>query len=204
VKATWPLVGRAEELSRLVQAMADPAVGGIILAGPPGVGKTRLALEAIARGKGRGSYSQWFVATHSAASVPFAVFATLLDQRDLPGDDVLRLVLEAGRALAAEAGGRPVIVGVDDGHRLDDASAAFVHHLAVSAQAFVVVTIRSGERVPDPITALWKDGLAERVEIQPLRRDEMDDLVATVLSGEVERSTLDCGRSSSAATTVGR
>jgi hypothetical protein len=39
------------------------------------------------------------------------------------------------------------------------ASAAFVHQLAVSAQAFVVVTIRSGERVLDPITALWKDGL---------------------------------------------
>ncbi len=191
MKAPWPLVGRTEELVLLGEAMTDPSIRGIVLAGKAGVGKTRLAQEAINGAKERGAYGRWFVATQSAASVPFSVFAALLQRAELSGDAPLRLVLEASRSLALDAGDRPVVIGVDDGHRLDDASATFVHQLAVSGQAFVVVTIRSGEPVPDPITALWKDGLAERVEIQPLARDEMEILVRAALGGAVDRSTLD-------------
>jgi predicted ATPase/DNA-binding SARP family transcriptional activator len=43
-----PFVGRAEELRRLAQLLADPACRLLTLIGPGGIGKTRLALEAAA------------------------------------------------------------------------------------------------------------------------------------------------------------
>ena len=72
---------------------------------------------------------------------------------------------------------------------LDEASAALVHQLASTATAFLVMTIRSGEPVPDPILALWKDGLAEYLELQPLPEADVQRLVAAVLAGEVDRAT---------------
>ena len=81
-------------------------------------------------------------------------------------------------------------LGVDDAHLLDDASAALVHQLAATGSGFVVVTVRNGVQVPDPVVALWKDGLAERVEVQALGRSEVDELIAAALGGQVESSTL--------------
>jgi predicted ribonuclease YlaK len=43
----WPFRGREAELALIAQAMDDPAVAGIVVAGEAGVGKTRLALEAL-------------------------------------------------------------------------------------------------------------------------------------------------------------
>ena len=40
-----PLVGRADELARIVERLADPACRLLTLVGPGGIGKTRLALE---------------------------------------------------------------------------------------------------------------------------------------------------------------
>ena len=91
-----------------------------------------------------------------------------------------------------EAGGGPLVLGVDDAHLLDAMSAALVHQFALQANGFVVVTIRTGgPATPDPVVALWKDGLAERLEIQPLGRDEADELVACGLRGQVDGTTLD-------------
>ena len=49
-------------------------------------------------------------------------------------------------ALKSERGGRRLILGVDDAHLLDDASAALVPLLARGGTASVVATLRSGER----------------------------------------------------------
>ncbi|HEX4103086.1 MAG TPA: ATP-binding protein [Pseudonocardiaceae bacterium] len=51
----WPLTGRSEELSRingLTRRRDGPA--GVVLAGPAGVGKTRLARESLAAAGQRG------------------------------------------------------------------------------------------------------------------------------------------------------
>mgnify|MGYP003297879760 CR=1 FL=1 len=47
-----------------------------------------------------------------------------------------------------------------------------LHQLAATDNTFVVLTVRRGAAVPDPITAVWKDGLAERIELRPLARAE--------------------------------
>ena len=43
----WPLVGRAAELHRLHDLVVGAASPGVMIAGPAGVGKTRLALETL-------------------------------------------------------------------------------------------------------------------------------------------------------------
>ncbi len=81
------------------------------------------------------------------------------------------------------------MLGIDDAHWLDDASAALIHHLAMAGVASVVVTVRSGQLAPDPVTALWKDGVAERIEIQALSRAETTELVEAGLGGPVDGLT---------------
>jgi len=45
--SAWPFRGREAELALIAQAMDDPAMAGMVVAGEAGVGKTRLALEAL-------------------------------------------------------------------------------------------------------------------------------------------------------------
>jgi AAA ATPase domain len=59
----WPLIGRAEELALicgLIHRRDGP--GGVVLAGSAGVGKTRLAREALAAAEQRGALTRWAVA----------------------------------------------------------------------------------------------------------------------------------------------
>jgi MoxR-like ATPase len=50
----WPLTGRAEELGVITDVFhADAANAGVVIAGAAGVGKTRLAREAMAAARGR-------------------------------------------------------------------------------------------------------------------------------------------------------
>ncbi len=60
----------------------------------------------------------------------------------------------------------------------------------MTGAATVVVTARTGVTVPDPIFALWKEGLAERIDIQGLERAQADELVRQVLGGQVDGATL--------------
>ena len=57
---------------------------------------------------------------------------------------------------------------IDDAHLLDEASAGLVHSMAASGSTFVLATLRSGEPQPAALTAIWKDGLAERLELDDL------------------------------------
>jgi predicted ATPase len=83
------------------------------------------------------------------------------------------------------------VLGVDDAHWLDEGSAALIPHLVMTRVASVVITLRSGEPAPDPVTALWKDGLVERIEVQALSRAETAELVEVALGGPVDGLTIE-------------
>ncbi|WP_102144149.1 LuxR C-terminal-related transcriptional regulator [Mycobacterium hubeiense] len=179
----WPLVGRSEELGVIAdatRAVADRA-RGIVLSGSAGIGKTRLAREAVAQCASRSARRHWIVGTSSARSVPLAVFADIASDF---GPDPLRRVREVIDGLIGDA--REVIVGVDDAHLLDDLSAFTVHQLVTRRLATVILTIRSGESAPDAITSIWKDQHLERLELQPLSPPEIAGLVEHVLNGPVD------------------
>jgi len=185
VPPVWPLVGRHEELELIERAMGRPPPAGVVLAGAAGVGKTRLALEALEIARSRGLVTRWAAATHASGSLPFGPLTHLLPERigapARPG-----FLRTAARALDEGTGGRRLALGIDDAHLLDESSAALVHHLASSDGAFLVISVRTGEPAPDAIVALWKDGLTERLELQPLSREQVEQLVGAVLGGPVE------------------
>ena len=125
---TWPLVGRAEELRFLGTAMRrDGEARGMVLAGAPGVGKTRLAREVLARVASRGVIVRWAMATASSRKLPLGAFAGLL--ADL-GQDQAQVLPRAAEVLLA--GRDRVIVAVDDAHLLDELSASLLHLLVAA------------------------------------------------------------------------
>jgi DNA-binding NarL/FixJ family response regulator len=181
----WPLVGRSEELAVITEATrANPdRARGIVLSGSAGVGKTRVAREAVAHCAARSARRHWIVGTASARSVPLGAFADVASDF---GPDPLRRVREVIDGLIGDARDGEVIVGVDDAHLLDDLSAFTVHQLVTRRLATVVLTIRSGESPPDAITSIWKDQHLERLELQPLSQPEISGLVEHVLDGPVD------------------
>jgi DNA-binding CsgD family transcriptional regulator len=185
----WPLTGRAEELAEVLQSLRSDAVAGVVIAGAAGVGKTRLAREAVEALRADGFDVEWVAATYAAAVVPLSVFAHLVPA---PSDhhtepiDVFRSVVPA---LRSRAEGRKLVLVVDDSQLLDDASAALLLQLAGADVVRLLLTLRSGSRVPDALVALWKDRFVNRIELQPLGRNDTADLLADVLGGGVDGST---------------
>ena len=186
---TWPFTGREEELAWVGARRRAGGCCGVVISGAAGVGKTRLARELLAAGAGDGGASEWVQGTRAAASIPLAAFAGVMPSRARAGDR-LHLFQLCADALRQRASAGRVLLGVDDGHLLDAASAALVLHLAASGTAFVVVTVRAGEPCPDPVVALWKDAGALRLELQQLSQDETAGLLAAALGGEVEPGVL--------------
>ncbi len=78
--AVWPLVGRQDVLRRIAEAMCRPGCAGVVLVGAAGVGKTRLAVEALHEAGRRGLDTLWTVATEAAASIPYGPVVDLLPQ----------------------------------------------------------------------------------------------------------------------------
>ncbi|MGH9214213.1 MAG: AAA family ATPase, partial [Acidimicrobiales bacterium] len=180
----WPLVGRDEELALLDDAVVARG-GSVVVAGGVGVGKSRLVGDFLGRLDGLRVRTVQVRATRSTATIPFGPFAAWAPAS---GSDRLQMLRGIGAALEAEAeaDAGSMVVAVDDAHMLDAGSAALVLHLVEHGRVRVICTVRDGERCPDAVVALWREGLAERVTLQPLSEPEVGDLVDQVLDGLVD------------------
>ena len=135
---TWPLVGRRAEVEALSSVLTDTRSAGVVLVGEAGIGKTRLAREALARAEAAGWEVERLAATRAAASIPFGAVSHLLPPAERLGDDRLDTLRRTAELLAERSRERPLLLGVDDAHLLDDASAAMVHQLAIRGLVVVV------------------------------------------------------------------
>jgi DNA-binding CsgD family transcriptional regulator len=186
---TWPLTGRDEELSILVGLIEGRDRGaGVVIAGRPGVGKTRLVREAVAAASRQGWAVRWVVGTAAARAIPLGPFAEWAARFDA---NPLQLVRSVIAALTASADGAAVLVAVDDAHLLDDLSAFVLYQLIRRRAATVIATLRSGERAPDAVTALWKGAHLRRLDLQPLSRSQAEALLEGVLGGHVDAPCAD-------------
>lgn len=178
----WPLIGRDDELRRVAVAIRRGAAG-IVVAGQAGVGKTRLAREALDLVHASAARVLWAQGSSSARPLPLGAFAGLLD---IPPGDPAGVI---GRAMHDLVGRQPLVVVVDDAHLLDEHSAIVLHRIVVRRLATVLVTVRTGALAPDLVTALWKDEHLPRLDLTPLDVADATGLVARVLGGPVDSAS---------------
>jgi tetratricopeptide (TPR) repeat protein len=176
------LTGREDELGVIRRALAGK-YSGVVIAGAAGVGKTRLAREVLARAQAAGEQTNWITGTESARALPLGAFTgSISDTTADPVPNVGRII---NSFVAQQRKGR-VLIGVDDAHLLDGLSAHVVHQLAQSRGPRLVVTMRTGGAEPDAVTALWKDGLLARLDLEPLSAVATRTLIESILDGSVD------------------
>ncbi len=183
----WPLMGRNEERALCREVLLDQRRSVVVLA-PAGTGKTRL-VQQVLRDLHDTAVTESIVATRSAQALPLAAVAALLPPDSAVPGEPIELFRVVRSTLEERAAGRPLIVAVDDAHLVDASSAALLHHLESTAAARLLVALRSGEPVEDAITALWRDGAARRIDVQPLGPEDVATLLRTVLRGEMDAAS---------------
>jgi DNA-binding SARP family transcriptional activator len=148
-----PLVGRVQELAALRELVAT-GTRLVLLLGDPGIGKTRLLDElvqlagaaSLAVLRGRGVEAEQvrpygaFLDAFAAAGVTEHPFASTGDV------DRARLFETVVDWLAPRAGGRGLVLVIDDLQWIDEATAALLHYVARSPRASGLVRIACGAR----------------------------------------------------------
>jgi DNA-binding CsgD family transcriptional regulator len=179
-----PLTGRDSELGAIRRALSGAGNhSGVVIVGAAGVGKTWLAREVLRRAEVSGERTKWIVGTESAHALPLGAFIGALGEA--MSDPLANVQRVISSFVAQQRRGR-ALIGVDDAHLLDGLSALVVHQLAQSGGARLVVTVRSGSQEPDAVTALWKDGLLARLDLEPLSAEATREVIEKTLGGPVD------------------
>ncbi len=157
-----PLLGRERELAALHELLSREQVRLLTLAGPPGIGKTRLGLQAAANLLGHVADGVCFVAL-APISDPDLVVSTialtlgLKETAELPLEDSLKQFLRAKRLLLL----------LDNFEQVLDATPAILNVLEACSGLKVLITSREALHVPGE----------QQFQVPPLALPETTDLV---------------------------
>ncbi|RZS89637.1 SARP family transcriptional regulator [Motilibacter rhizosphaerae] len=196
------LVGREDECARMSAVLDDVLAGRtrwVLLSGPAGIGKTRLAEEALRAAVAAGAREAW-VRCPEEEGVPSwwplrqlvrALGAepddVLVPSPDIDADTARFVVYERVTALlqSAAADG-PVVVVVDDVQWADRSSLRCLAYLCGVLRDLplgLVLTLREGEGARDVdhlLATLVRSGVADRVAVPPLSECAVATLAAQV------------------------
>jgi DNA-binding CsgD family transcriptional regulator len=183
VRLTWPLTGRSKELRLIEAAILDSDSSGIVVCGAAGVGKSRIAREALNAIPPNEYEVRWIVGTSSARSIPLAALSSWA----VPAvEDNLELVRGVVASLTSSSPGKTVVLGVDDVALLDDLSTLVVHQIIQRRAAKVILTIREGEPVPTATRELWKGEQFDRLDLESLSKTALTALISATLGGPLD------------------
>ncbi|MGV0836324.1 LuxR C-terminal-related transcriptional regulator [Mycolicibacterium thermoresistibile] len=186
----WTTAKRGPTWAALQDACGPGGRRGAVLVGPAGAGKTELARTVLhhRRRTHPRTVLHWVAGTASASRIPFGAFSHLVQPGGGEPATVLRTARDSlcGPALQERV---PLLVVVDDAHHLDTLSATLVYQLAATTPASLLLTVRDGTPAPDAITALWKDELLARIDIEPFSQAECEQLLEAALGGRVESAS---------------
>jgi len=191
--ADWPFLARTEELNLLLgHVLADSEEDGpqaAVVCGQAGVGKSRMLREVARVARSQGMPVMLTIATQATRTTPYGALAPVVGDSATRHESLTSWYAAVVETIRPEGSSAPLLV-VDDAHLLDAGSAALLLHLALSGAARVLVGVRRGEVVPEPVTTLWKDDIAIRVDLQPFSSAEIGRLIEAGLGGEVSDPTL--------------
>jgi DNA-binding CsgD family transcriptional regulator len=184
VRLQWPLTGRAEEIRFVEAGLSIRGVSGVVIHGAAGVGKSRVAREALELAASRGFQCRWAVGTSAARSLPLGTFSPWVPPA---GSDSLQLVRDVIGSLTSAPEGVEVVIGIDDAHLLDDLSTFVLHQIVQRGLAKVMLTVRDGESIPPAVQEVWHAAPFERLDLQPLSQEDMTSLLMAAIGQAVDR-----------------
>jgi DNA-binding CsgD family transcriptional regulator len=180
-------VARDDELRQALAALQDDAeFHGVALVGESGVGKSTLARAVADTLESGGATVRHVLGTQTGCGIPLGAFyrSVTVEAAHEPAP----MLAAAHKTLEREEN---LVVVVDDAQLLDPLSSTLVHQLAAGGSARLIVTIRSGESVPDAVTALLKERLLLNLRIEAFTREQTGALARAVLGGVVDTRLID-------------
>lgn len=188
------MTGRESEVAAVAAALSDPGIDIVLIVGPAGVGKSRLAhacadtvLEREPTRAGRAT------ASPSLRSVPFGAVAHLLPDEAVSatasGGGSLQLFAALRRALSGLGGDRFLLL-IDDVQHLDEGTVGVLVQLINGGLVRVIATQRSGEHLPAGLSAILRSDRMVRVDLGALDIADTDQLLRAALGGAVHGTAL--------------
>ncbi|MFT3715877.1 MAG: AAA family ATPase [Gordonia sp. (in: high G+C Gram-positive bacteria)] len=183
-------VGREDERSRIRRLLTHPDRPVLVLTGPAGIGKTRLAREVAEADAGRLA-TYWTQADPSTRDVPFGIFEKWADPAR---SDPLQRFSELLTTFTDRT--QPTLLVVDDVHLADDLSMFLIHQLAGGSATRLMLTLRSGEELGPAVSEVLALGNVERIELARFTRAEVAQFLAAGGRSPDERSATELWRRS--------
>jgi DNA-binding winged helix-turn-helix (wHTH) protein len=193
----WPLVGRHDEVEQIGQAFRERRLGGVMITGPAGVGKTRLARECVARIAAGGAPIVRVSGHAESSDVPLGAIshllpADVLSSASAAGELARTIVFQRARTVFDELGGgdRAVLL-IDNVGQLDDLTCALLGSLLTTGSVFAIMTQRTDHHDGFVLHELVRSGQIAHVDLGPLDDTDLDVLLYRVLSGPIDLQSLE-------------
>lgn len=178
----WPIVARDDEVRQALAALSDNAeFRGVALVGDSGVGKSTLARALADTLASDGARVRFALGTQTGCVIPLGAFFRSITVE--AAHEPTTMLAAAHKTLEQQEN---LVMVVDDAQLLDPSSATLVHQLAAGGSARLILTIRSGDAVPEAITALLNEGLLLSLNIDAFTREQTEALARAVLGGVVD------------------
>lgn len=170
-----------------MRTLVDSAVRGVVLVGPSGVGKTTIAQQVLS---GLSPHVDHIYLRGSSAhsTTPYGALNVLLAELDEATADSPLLVLSALQRRFDVPSARRTLMHIDGVGDIDELSATVIAHLARVGSVRLLVTCEDILQAPGEFFDLWKDGVLERFDIEPLTPDAAREMLAAALGAPVSRS----------------
>ena len=183
------MVGRENEVARIIELAEAPATGAVLLTGPAGIGKSRLAEGAMVELTSRGWRGVGLSATDPASRVPYAALSALipdaLDSLDAMGPEAAELaVLRAVEDALDVDGAQQVVLVIDDVASFDLPACNLLVHLAVNRRLFIIASQSLDAMLQEALRRLTPAAVVD-MEVGALNITGTAELAAILVGGPV-------------------